>query len=200
MKQLDLNNQTDLLQAIKDGDARAFHLVHREYYRSLIYYAYKMVQLMPAAEDVVSDSFCKLFLSRARMENMGHVREFLYRVTRNASIDLIRSKVKEKAVQKDLLHLAGGEGDNKESFAVVEAETLDKIYREIENLPEKSRQVFKLYFFEEKSTTEISEALQIHPQTVLNHKSSAVKNLRSKLLLQKLMTLLVVGLSALFHG
>jgi RNA polymerase sigma-70 factor (family 1) len=197
MRKLDLDNPSDLLEGIREGDARAFHQVHREYHRRLIYYAFKMVSSMPAAEDLVSESFYKLFLSRARMENMGHVREFLYRVTRNAAIDQIRLKAKEKTIGGDFLHLAGDPGE-KEDFSKIEAELLDQVYREIENLPEKSRQVFKLYFFESKSTSEIAGILQISPQTVLNHKSSAIKNLRSKMLLRKLATLLVVGFSALF--
>lgn len=198
MRKLDLDNPSDLLEGIRGGDARAFHLVHREYYRQLIYYAFKIVSSMPAAEDLVADSFCKLFLSRARMKNMDHVREFLYRVTKNAGIDQIRARAREKVVSTDLLGVADQEPTEAEDLGMIEAEVLNKLYLEIENLPEKSRQVFKLYFFENKSTSEISEAMQINPQTVLNHKSSAVKNLRSKLLLQKIVSVACIILSLLF--
>jgi RNA polymerase sigma-70 factor (ECF subfamily) len=198
MRKFDPDDPSDLLKGIQEGDARAFHQVHREYHRPLIYYAYKMISSMPAAEDLVSESFYKLFLSRKRMENMGHVREFLYRVTRNSAIDLIRLRIKEKTANSDLLHLAAGDHpeEKQDEFDMIEAELLNKIYQEIENLPEKGKQVFKLYFFEHKTTDEISNLLQISPQTVLNHKSSAVKNLRSKLLFQKLVTVLAIGLSA----
>jgi RNA polymerase sigma-70 factor (ECF subfamily) len=56
---------------------------------------------------------------------------------------------------------------------------MENIIEEIESLPPMRKAVFKMIFLEEKSTQEVAKALDISPQTVLNHKSHALNYLRN---------------------
>jgi RNA polymerase sigma-70 factor (ECF subfamily) len=60
----------------------------------------------------------------------------------------------------------------------VKANLLHDMYKEIEKLPKQRRKILRLYFFEQKSTTEIAEQMDLSPQTVLNHKTKAINSLR----------------------
>ena len=49
---------------------------------------------------------------------------------------------------------------------------------EIEKLPRQRKAIVRLYFFEQKTASEIAEQLGLNSQTVLNHKSKALEPLR----------------------
>ena len=184
MKKLDLSKSADLLIALKAGEARAFNALHREYCQLLIGYSFGVVASREVAEDIVAEAFCKLFVARSGMNSVGHARRFLYMVTRNMSVDHVRSRARERLVDcsiVDLIELSSEDDGHKYEYWISVPDLIHKIYDEVENLPEKCRLVFKLYFYEEMTTAEIAVLLHIHPQTVLNHKSSAVKNLRRRL-------------------
>jgi len=59
-----------------------------------------------------------------------------------------------------------------------QAELLQRIYEEIEKLPKKCRQVFKLAYLDGLSNEEIAELLHINYQSVKNQKVRALKILR----------------------
>jgi RNA polymerase sigma-70 factor (ECF subfamily) len=62
---------------------------------------------------------------------------------------------------------------------VIEAELLEKIFKEIESLPAMCRKVVKMSFVDLLNNEEIARQLQLNLQTVKNHKSRALNRLRS---------------------
>jgi len=50
--------------------------------------------------------------------------------------------------------------------------------QEIDKLPRQRKTILRLYFFEQKSTSEIAEQMGLNSQTVLNHKAKALESLR----------------------
>jgi RNA polymerase sigma factor (sigma-70 family) len=188
MKKLDLSREPDLLEAVRAGEARAFSLVHGAYHRRLIGYAYNMVASLENAEDIVAEAFYQLFVARAGMKNLGHVRRFLFMVTKNKAVDWVRARrVRARMIGSGLVDLSGEAAETDESL-VAGPGAMHRIYDAVEGLPRKCREVFKLYFYEEMSTAEIAALLKLNPQTVLNHKSCAVKSLRSRLVLWELIS------------
>jgi RNA polymerase sigma factor (sigma-70 family) len=65
---------------------------------------------------------------------------------------------------------------------VLRAEVLQEIYAEVENLPGRCGQIFKLLFIHGKSTEEIGGLLGINPQTVRTQKARAISLIRTALL------------------
>lgn len=173
----------ELLKGLQAGEANAFNAVHHEYCLALIGFSYCIVECREAAEDIVAEAFCRLFLARPGLNSLGHARRFLYMVTRNMSVDHVRARARERLIDckiDDLLDIRSQDDEARDLWKS-HPEILTRIRHEVENLPEKCRRVFKLYFYEERSTAEIADLLQINSQTVLNHKSFAVKNLRKRL-------------------
>jgi RNA polymerase sigma factor (sigma-70 family) len=62
------------------------------------------------------------------------------------------------------------------------AEYLQLLYAQVNELPDRCREVFRLYFFEQRTTREIADLLNITEQTVRNQKTKAVHLLRALLL------------------
>jgi RNA polymerase sigma factor (sigma-70 family) len=170
------------LAAFREGDAHAFKLVFEALNQSLHYLAIKYGLEKEEAEDIVADTFSKLWQGREGFENEAHVTGFLRLTVRNASINLQKQKQRRTISHTELLSILS---DTEEDFFrnLVETELLQKLYPVIEGLPKQCKAVFKQIFFEGASTEEAAERLGISKRNVLNQKAIAIKTLQGKLLL-----------------
>ncbi len=79
-----------LLQAVADGDERAFsELFHR--YRNRVYaIAYKLTDSDAIAEEVLLDVFLKVWLKREQLPQVEHFTAWLFTITRNHLFNLLK--------------------------------------------------------------------------------------------------------------
>ena len=163
--------------SFRDGNQDAFRLVHDQMCRPLMYFVENIIHSQIDAEDIVANAFYKLFHARASMRTFEHVKRWLYVIVRNESIDYLRAKTRSRESEHDLAYLESGVEEYAETERV-KTILLQDIHKEIDKLPKQRKTILRLYFFEQKNTTEIAEILQLSPQTVLNHKTKALDSLR----------------------
>jgi len=167
-----------LLAALKGGSEYAFGEIYRRYYTPLRLEAFYRLRCDTDAEDIVQDVFTSLW---ARKESLPEVafKQYLFQAVRNKCVDRIRKMTTIQhytATLKDLPEPA--------IYAIpIENEELScQLQTAISGLPSTQRQTFGLSYLEDKSNREISESLGTSVQTVKNNLSSALKNLRKKLI------------------
>lgn len=74
------------------GDPHALEELVRTYSDGLTQYAYLYVHDYAIAEDVMEESFAALILKRKQLPDLLHFKAYLYKIARNKSLDLLRSK------------------------------------------------------------------------------------------------------------
>jgi RNA polymerase sigma-70 factor (ECF subfamily) len=170
------------LATFREGDGDAFKHVFEAFNQSLHYLALKYGLEKEEAEDIVAESFSKLWQKREGFQNEEHVAGFLHTTVRNASINLQKQKQRRSVSHTELLSILS---DSEDDFFrnLVETELLRKLYPVIESLPKQCKAVFKQIYFEGASTEEAAERLGISKRNVLNQKAIAIKTLQGKLLL-----------------
>jgi len=171
------NNDEAIMLSFREGNKEAFRWVYDRMVRPLTYFVENIIHSPVDAEDIVANAFYKLFHARANMRSFEHVKRWLYVIVRNESIDYLRLKTRQKESQYDLAYLDTGIEEQAETERV-RTILLQDIHKEIERLPKQRKTILRLYFFEQKNTSEIAEILQLSPQTVLNHKTKALDALR----------------------
>ena len=171
------NNEEAILLSFREGNKEAFRLVYDQMVRPLSYFVENIIHSQVDAEDIVANAFYKLFHARANMRSFEHIKRWLYVIVRNESIDYLRAKTRQKESQYDLSYLESGVEEQAETERV-RTVLLQDIHKEIERLPKQRKTILRLYFFEQKNTSEIAEIMQLSPQTVLNHKTKALDALR----------------------
>lgn len=171
------NNEEAILLSFREGNKEAFRLVYDQMVRPLSYFVENIIHSQVDAEDIVANAFYKLFHARANMRSFEHIKRWLYVIVRNESIDYLRAKTRQKESQYDLSYLESGTEEQAETERV-RTVLLQDIHKEIERLPKQRKTILRLYFFEQKNTSEIAEIMQLSPQTVLNHKTKALDALR----------------------
>lgn len=184
-KQLD-----DPFDDFRKGDPQALNAIFKMYYAPLCLFAERMLHDRPAAEDVVGDTFIKLWNRHTDFENLMNIKAFLYITTRNACLNLLKQLQRESLSKKQLAYLTG----DTEGFVlneIVRSEILQEINREIENLPSQCKKIFKMSYLQGKKNQDIADQLQISVHTVKNQKARAIQLLKVKLLDRNLVTLLI---------
>lgn len=144
----------------------------------LHFYAYKITKNKEVSEEIVSESFYKLWQRRDRMTCYETIRSFLFLVTRNACYDYMGSAYQKKVSFSEDNWLNIPEADNDVLGQMIYVELLMQIAHELEKLPQQQADVFRLSFLEGFSTQEICEALGTNPSSVYFAKSKALSTLR----------------------
>lgn len=192
-----LTGDTELLDALKQGESHAFTEVYGMFYKPLCYFAEKITGDNSKAEDIATESFVKLLQKNPDFETLPHLKSFLYTTTKNACYDLLRMKKRHEQTHMEMKYLADVSEEETE-HAVIMAEVLQAIYKAIGELPDKYKNVLKLALIEGLDNDEIVKQTGMAYQTVRNHKSEAIKLLRISLFKNGSISSLVLFYSLLY--
>jgi RNA polymerase sigma-70 factor (ECF subfamily) len=182
-------DKDDWLTAFNKGNNSAFQTIFENYNKLLFASSMQLVKDKEQAEDIVAETFAKLWQRHEVFQTEEHVKAFLFVTTRNASLNYLRHIQRKTASQSELSYLQKDKDDQDVINDMIEGELLQRIYPLIETLPGKCKAIFKLIYFEDASTDEVAEKLQITPRNVLNQKQRAIQLLKKKLLVAMLASL-----------
>lgn len=107
---------------------------------------------------------------------------YLYKMTRNACLDFLRSKKNKLAIESNIVQLQNllnfQAFNNDTASAILEKEIQLQIDEGILGLPEKCRLVFTKSRIEGLRHKEIADTLDISTKTIENHITKALKHLK----------------------
>lgn len=171
-----------LMEGIRDGSRSSLRILMQRYWGPLVSYASSVLESRDDAEDVVQETFVQIWRRRAAWAGSGAVRAYLYRIMLNIAFNVRRNQKarrgREERGGSELL-AAGSKRSPEKDF---EAGSLrDEVQAAIAALPRRRREVFVLSRFHGLTHQEIAEALGISLQTVANHMSVALADLRKAL-------------------
>jgi len=193
-----LLNTADTLRQFKNGHEEGFNYFFNSYYKSVCFFACKYVKDVAAAEDIVENSFIKLWEKRGQMENESGLRGYLYKTVYHGCLRWIENEGrKEKVYRVYKLSMDVDETGHLENM--IKAETLRRVKEAMEELPSECRKVFMKLFVEGKSVVEAAAELNVAVSTVKNQKARGIKLLRMKLTSFIVFSLWLVVCSFLTH-
>lgn len=180
-----------ILAGIRELDEGAFSQLYNKYYRQLCYYAEKITQNQAASEDIAAESFIKLLRNRYDFQSFSKLRSFLFTITHNAALDFVKTDKRHQQAHEKLGYTADFE-EKPYEFARIQAEVLQAVFQEIEQLPPQCREVIRLSFIEGLGVGEISARMGLAYKTVQNQKARGLQLLRTALVKKSIDPLLLV--------
>jgi RNA polymerase sigma-70 factor (family 1) len=183
----------DIIDRLKQADPDAYSTFFNFYYAPLCYFGTQLIKDRPAAEDIVKDTFIKLWQKHRDFESAQNVKAFLYITVRNASLNFLRHMAVRETTQKELRYLGRDREDAVALNAMIKTEVLKEVYYQIEKFPEKRKHIFKLAYLEGMKNEEIATLLDISVSTVKTQKARAILALRIHFSEHQLALILVVG-------
>lgn len=168
-----------ILEKLKEGDPKAYNNLFDAYYMPLCLYSFKFCNSFELAEDIVQDFFVKLWDEKIYLKIENPMRPYLFQAVKNNTLQAIKKQSKYSF--DDIEMVANNYIDQEPiDFVNLEAEK-EKLFQQIEALPEKSKAVFKAIVLDNFKYKEVAEQLDISVNTVKTHYARALKQLRTKL-------------------
>jgi len=170
-----------LLKLISKGDKDAFRKLFDRFYPELINYSAYLVGSKFPAEEIVSSVFVSLWKNRTKLTKINNIKTYLYISVKHKSYNYHRDNQAFISGTIDLdepnLKMVV---ENPESL-YLDAELQEKVLQSIDNLPPKTKLVFRMIKEEGLKYREVAEMLDISVKTVEVHMGRAVTKLRSAL-------------------
>ncbi len=170
-----------LIKKLKAGDPESFSDIFSAYYKDLVFFAYSFTQELPGAEDIVQDTFVKLWEDHEKLNVTFSLKSILLKTIQNKCIDWHRHK---KIVNNHSIYIINNsplyeyDTDN----YILRSELERRIEKAIINLPEKLKEAFEMNRFEGLKYQEIASKLNVSIRTVEVRISKALDMLRKSLI------------------
>ncbi len=170
------------VEAFRDGKESALAHFFELHHKALRYFATRLIQDKEEAEDIILDCFVKLWNGdHTEVHSLQNVKAFLYISCRNACFNYLK-KLKTKTAAQEQYFKQLTLSEESVLNKIIETEVIEMLAAEIEYLPEKCREVFKLMYFDHMKPDEIANELGISVKTVSGHKAKAIELLKSAIL------------------
>lgn len=173
-------NENDLVARLNNSDGEAFEQLYQLYSGRLFGYLIKLVKSEVFAQELLQDTFIKLWNKRENINPEKSFRSYLFRIAENNVYDFFRKAARDKKLQEAIIKNAC------ENYRHVEENLLTKeneqiLQDAINLLPPKRRQIFQLIKIEERSYEEVSTLLNISVSTINDHIVKATKSIHEAL-------------------
>ncbi|OWP62058.1 RNA polymerase sigma-70 factor [Hymenobacter amundsenii] len=168
-----------LLERLRADDALAFAELYDRYWQELYAAAYRKLGSREGAEEVVQDIFVVLWQKR-HGPVIEHLPAYLQTAVRYRVLDVFRARQPEENYLTHARHHAAHQDYNTEE-AVAADDLALALLRSLRQLPEHTREVFRLSRLEHQTVPEIAAQLNVSRKTVEYHLTRALKALRLSL-------------------
>lgn len=182
--------QQALLEGLKAGDSAAYEQLLADYQDKIYRLAWRMTRNDADAEEVVQNVFLQIFRKIDTFEGNSSLSTWIYRVTSNAALMLLRSRKKNTDSLEDAFPRYAEDGHvedpepawgNLPEERLLSDEALGKVDDAVARLAPEYRAVFVLRDVEGQSTEEVAEALGLSVSAVKSRLHRARLYLRKRL-------------------
>jgi len=147
-----------------------FAAIYEKYVRQCMYLASSFVE-RTEAEDVVMEAFVKLWERFGNFDTEYKAKAFLMITIKNQCINIVKRRVSTC----ELVDI-----EDESNLMVIDAEVIASLHRHIESLPEKQKNVVKL-FLKGLTYKEVAAKLGVKEKTVLNQRYLSICDLKRKI-------------------
>ena len=166
------------LRKIRKGDVDTFENLFHQFYAGLCGYAESLVNKPEVAEEVVQDVFYNIWKNRESLQIQRSLQSYLYRSVYNNSMMYLRKMKRERFLDDgNTLEQVFDSPDPSQLLLLNEVSEL--VSDTLDQLPERTREIFILNRQEGLKYKEIAERLSISIKTVEANMGKALKALRN---------------------
>lgn len=161
-----------------------FDEIFRKYHHRLFLFSLKFIENESDAMDIVQEVFTIVWEKHKYLLEEEHLKSFLFNAVKNSCLNYLKhqdviNRHKDnhsyRIKELELYHYKSGEK------SLIEKEDLQKIYKAIDSLSEKNREIIILSRFDGLKNCQIAEILNIPIRTIETRLYRALTELKQKL-------------------
>jgi RNA polymerase sigma factor (sigma-70 family) len=144
-----------IIERCKTGERKAFYELYNLYSKAMFNISLRIVNNAPEAEEVLQDSFLKVFERIGTYDEKYSFGSWLKRIVINGSLDVLRKRKLDFVSLDEATYV---KEEPEEEDTIYDVSILKKCLAE---LPDAQRTIISLFLFEDHSHKEIAELLGI---------------------------------------
>lgn len=191
MRRYDNYSERELVSLLTQGDAEALSRLYYIHAKQLICFITKVARSPFLADDIVHDTFMKIWDTRHLIDPGQSFKSYLYTVARHHLLNLLKRASHERAIVEEI---------RRHTSATVLTTELAVNYKEssvlfneaITSLPARCREVFVLCRLQGVQYKQAASQLGITESTVNNQMVKALKHIRTFITDKNALTVVVV--------
>ena len=183
-------NEKQLFLQAAAGDERAFEALFNAFLPKLYPFIIKLTKSEPAAQEIVQETFIRVWLARDKLSEIDNPGGWLYKIASNECYSYLRKNALNNKFYNPLTVEPDPVHTTQENFALKE---LNRVIGEaIDKLPSRRKKIYRMSRDEGKSIAEIAALLNISPNTVKNALVASLKFIREYLIKYGIIFLLLL--------
>ncbi|WP_158829565.1 RNA polymerase sigma factor [Mucilaginibacter lacusdianchii] len=176
------NNLDDkeLLKLLNEGSYEAFTTLYFRYAETLVRFTNDKLKDPDETKDIIHDIFLKIWTERSKLKIDGNFKAYIYTTARNKITDTYRKRLVRGFYDAELASIQEPASESLDT-AFDAKELHHAIISRLDELPPRTKEIFKLSRFDNLSIPQIASRLNISEQTIKNQLSIALTYLRKKI-------------------
>jgi len=166
----------ELLSAIRQDDEKAFAELVKRYWKQVHALTYARVRSLDATQEIVQSLFISLWDKRATL-SIRHLPSYLNGATKNRVLNYIDSQLTHRR-HWDYYKQFISQQANVTDHDVEVNELMEALECGMNNLPEKSKKIFRLHQLEGLPISEIARSLNLSEKAIQYHLTQSTKKLK----------------------
>ncbi len=181
----------ELVKRFVKGDQKAFADLVTRFQKKLYALAFRILGNHLDADEVVQETFVRVYRKREELKNVTYFSTFLVRIATNYAIDLLRKRKGHSAILEDTTSLPGSVQLSLSHRVPTPSETyennrlMEEITMALEKLPPRQKLTAILHDIEGYSKAEIADFFEC-PQATVREKHHVVRTKLKKILTPRL--------------
>lgn len=168
MREQDLINQREQLQAIARGDEHAFRIFFDAYRNKLFVFVEQLIHSRTDAEEIVQDVFMQVWQSADRLVEIEQPGHYIYAIARNKTLNYIRQITKHPTLVEGAWQQMQQLPDHSLENRLQSDEFREVLNVKLSSLSPKKQKIFHLSRNEGLTHAEIASLLHISQSRVKN--------------------------------
>jgi RNA polymerase sigma factor (sigma-70 family) len=177
-----LEQQNQFIKALSSPETQemAFKKLLTDYKERLYWHIRKIVIDHEDADDVLQNTFIKVFENISKFKGNSNIFTWMYRIATNESLSFLGKKARHLGISNE--EWIEKQVENLETDVFFDGDEMQlKLQKIIATLPEKQRLVFNMRYFEEMKYEKMSEILETSVGGLKASYHHAVKKIKNKI-------------------
>lgn len=172
-------DENALIEQAQQGDRNAFGELVSRYYPGVVRVVYRLCGDTGLAEDMAQEAFLRGWVNLSSFRPHTSLRNWLYRIAVNATLDVLRRKPEEQ-LDDEAAQMYPDQAASPEA-TLIEKERVALLQKAMRSLPEAAKSVLVLREYGGLSYQEIASVLDVPVGTVMSRLNYARNRLRELL-------------------
>lgn len=173
------NSDLSLVTLWQQGEEAAFDVLYKRYVLQLLGLISQKIDSYESARELTQDVFLAVYLQKNDLHRIENFKAYLFAIAKKKVFNYYRHELVKEKYQRNMMLNNNNHLTDDVNEMLENKELYQMIYEQIEQLPPKCREVFKLSREENLSYKSIAQRLNISENTVDQHIQKALRILRT---------------------